>query len=350
MELLFDAHLDLALNALEWNRDLTRSLADIRAAESHLSDKPGRGSAMVCFEEMRRAGIGLCVATRIAGCARPAGPITSWESPAQAWAMTEGQRAWYELMEELGQLRLITSLEGLDQHLGSWSGAGSGDAAVNPIGVIASLEGADSLLTPASAERAWESGLRAIGPAHFGTGRYACGHDETGGLPAAGRELLRVMGELGFILDVTHLSEACFFEAMEIHEGAVWASHSNCRALSDHPRQFTDEQIRVLIERDGVIGGVLHAGMIRTDPDGVTLSDIGDHIDHICQLAGSSRHVGLGSDLDGGFGAEHAPGDIASIGDLHSLGPILERIGFSAEDKRGFFHDNFLRVVRRAWS
>ena len=98
--LIFDAHLDLSLNALEYNRDLRLPLADLRKVEAGLTDLQGRSQGTVCFPEMRKAGIGLCVATQIGGCMQPPGPVASWSSPAQAWAMTQGQLAWYRAMEE----------------------------------------------------------------------------------------------------------------------------------------------------------------------------------------------------------------------------------------------------------
>src|ERR687891_920649 len=112
--LIFDAHLDLSMNALEWNRDLTRPIEEIRAREQHLTDKPDRGRGTVCFPEMRRGGIGLCVATQIARYVAADNPLPGWKSPEQAWAMTQGQLAWYRAMEERGELLLIRNQNDLD--------------------------------------------------------------------------------------------------------------------------------------------------------------------------------------------------------------------------------------------
>ncbi|MEO8352920.1 MAG: peptidase M19, partial [Chthoniobacteraceae bacterium] len=101
--LIFDAHLDLAMNAIEWNRDLTKPLAEIRAKESHLHDKPDRGRSTVCLPEMRRGRVAICVATQLARLEHDAySPVFGWCSPEQAWAMTQGQLAWYRAMEEAG--------------------------------------------------------------------------------------------------------------------------------------------------------------------------------------------------------------------------------------------------------
>ncbi len=358
MNLIFDVHLDLSLNALECNRDLTLPIEKIRAYESGMSDLKGRGMNTVTLDEMRKGGIGLCVATQIGGCMKPRGPVACWESPGQAWGMTQGQRAYYEALCDLGEMCLITTLAQLEKHLSLWTDPIAAAAANAPIGYILSLEGADSIVTLDYLEKAYASGLRALGPAHYGRGRYALGHDQTGGLPVGGKELIRKMDELGIILDVTHLSDACFFEALEIYGGTIWASHSNCRALVDDPRQFSDEQIRLLIDRGAVLGAVFDGwmmvpGWIRgtstPESTGVTLSHIADHIDHICQLAGNTRHVGIGSDLDGGFGREQCPLDLDTIADLQSLDGILKSRGYNEEDVTAIFNGNFLRLIREAW-
>lgn len=353
--LIVDAHLDLSMNALEWNRDLSRPIAEIRAREAHLDDRPDRGNGVVSFEEMRRGGVGMCVATQIARYVRPPNPIPGWHSPEQAWAQTQAQLAWYREMERRGELRQITSLADLDRHLRSWSEA----PARAPIGYILSLEGADSLVTMAHLERAVASGLRAIGPAHYGPGTYAQGTDASGGIGAHGRELLHEMERHGLILDATHLCDESFWEALDAFRGPVWASHSNCRALVPHHRQFSDDQIRALVERGAVIGGVLDAWMLvpgwargvdTPASRGVRLEALLDHMDHICQLAGNARHVGIGSDLDGAFGREQTATDIQTIADLQRVPALLAARGYSPPDVEAIAHGNFLRFLREAWS
>ena len=353
--LLFDAHLDLSMNALEWNRDLTRPIAEIRAREHGRTDQPDRGRGTVCLPEMRRGGLGLCVATQIARHVKPVNPLPGWHSPEQAWAQTQGQLAWYRAMEEAGQMVPIKDLTGLNDHLQRWQNPPP-DAG---IGYILSLEGADSILTPAHLERAWAQGLRAIGPAHYGPGTYAQGTDASGGLGRRGRELLEEMERLGFILDVTHLCDESFWEALELFHGPLWASHSNCRALTPHHRQFSDEQIKALIERGAVIGAVLDAWMMvpgwvrrETTPEsaGLKLERIVDHMDHICQLAGNARHAGIGSDLDGGFGREQTPADLDTIADLARLPGMLAARGYAAADVERIAHGNFIRFLKTAWA
>src|SRR5256885_10389173 len=152
------------MNALEWNRDLTRPAAELRASEAGKTDKPDRANGTVSLPEMRRGGVGLCVATLIARVEHNAfSPVTGWRSPAQAWAQTQGQLAWYRAMEEAVEMVSITDADQLDRQLDVWRAAPPAGA---PIGYVLSLEGADSILTPAHLERAFAQGLRAVGPAH----------------------------------------------------------------------------------------------------------------------------------------------------------------------------------------
>ena len=257
--LIFDCHLDLSMNALEWNRDLTRSVQEIRRREQGQTDKKDRAKGTVSLPEMRRGQIGLCVATLIARYVEPGNPLPGWHSPEIAWAQTQGQLAWYRAMEDAGEMVQIVDAAGLDRQLAIWQANPPADA---PIGYILSLEGADSIRTPRHLELAYAQGLRALGPAHYGPGRYAQGTHATGGLAAGGVELLKEMQRLGIILDATHLCDDSFWQAMDVYQGPVWASHSNCRELVPHDRQFTDEQLKVLIERGAVIGGVLDAWMM----------------------------------------------------------------------------------------
>ena len=352
--LIIDAHLDLSMNALEWNRDLTRPIGEIRAREHTLTDKPDRGRGTVSFAEMRRGNVGLCVATLIARYVAPANPLNGWHSQEQAWAQTQGQLAWYRAMEERGELAAITDAAALERHLARWDA----DPAATPIGYVLSLEGADSILTPGHVERAYGQGLRAVGPAHYGPGVYAQGTNATGVMGPRGHELLREMERLGIILDATHLCDDSFRDALDHFRGPVWASHSNCRALVPHNRQFSDDQIRELIGRGAVIGAAFDAWMIvpgwvrgssLPERDGVTLERVIDHIDHICQIAGSARHCMIGSDLDGAFGREQCPSDVETIADLSKIPALLRKRGYSDEDVRGIMHENFVRFLRDAW-
>lgn len=351
---IVDAHLDLAMNAMEWNRDYRKPIQEIREREKGMTDKPDRGQGVVCFPELRRGNIGLVVATQIARYVAPDNKLPGWHSPEQAWSQTQGQLAWYRMMEEEGQLFQVKDLATLDHHLQQWDSENE----LIPLGYILSLEGADSIVTPRMLERAHHYGLRAVGPGHYGPGRYAQGTNATGGIGAAGRELLKEMEHLNLILDATHLCDDSFWEALDHFNGHVWASHNNCRKLVEHNRQFSDEMILELISRGAVIGGVMDAWMMvpgwerqKSTPKGMdcNLEKLIDHMDHICQLAGNALHVGIGSDLDGAFGKEQSPYDIETIADLQKIPLLLAKKGYSTTDIENVMHGNWLRFLRKAW-
>ncbi len=350
---MVDGHLDLSMNAMEWNRDLRSPLTKINQREQGKTDLPGRGNAMVSFEELRRGNIGLVFATQIARYVAPDNPLPGWHSPEQAWAHTQAQLAWYREMELHGELRQVTDKTSLEDHLAQWR-SGSTTA----IGYLLTLEGADSIVNLHHLERAFAYGLRALGPAHYGPGRYAQGTNATGGIGAIGRELLREMENLGIILDATHLCDDSFREVMDNYRGPVWASHHNCRSIVDHNRQFNDDQLRELIRRGAVIGGVMDAWMMVpgwqkgvSTPQGMNcgLERLIDHMDHICQLAGNANHIAIGSDLDGGFGKEQSPVDLETIADLQKIPSLLSKRGYQAQDIEKVTHGNWLSFLFRTW-
>lgn len=354
---IIDAHLDLSMNAMEWNRDLRLPVQAIRDREKGLSDKPDRGKGTVSLPELRKGNIGLVVATQIARYVAPGNPLPGWHSPWQAWAQTQGQLAWYKAMEEAGEMIMIKDAAGLEAHIALWQDH-SDTGRVKPIGYILSLEGADSIITPGHLEEAYAYGLRALGPAHYGPGRYANGTDATGGLQEEGKELLKTMERLNIILDATHLCDDAFWDAMHLFNGPVWASHNNCRALVDHNRQFSDEMIKTLIQKGAVIGGALDAWMMvpgwvrgQSTPEGTRchLEKLIDHMDHICQLAGNALHIGIGTDLDGAFGKEQCPYDLETIADLQKVPAMLSKRGYSAADIDNIMHGNWLRLLRKSW-
>ena len=353
---LIDAHLDLSMNAMEWNRDLRKPIDEIRNREKGMKDKPDRGNSTVCFPELRKGNIGIVVATQIARFVAPENPLPGWNSPEQAWAQTQAQLAWYRTMEEDGELVQLRTWNDVEKHVQLWE---SPSPDKKPIGYILSLEGADSIVTLNHLERAYAYGLRAVGPAHYGPGRYAQGTDATGAMGPKGKELLKEMERLNIILDATHLCDDSFWEAMDNFHGPVWASHNNCRALVDHNRQFSDEQIKELISRGAVIGGVLDAwimvpgwkrGVSDSKQLNCALEVVIDHMDHICQIAGNALHIGIGSDLDGAFGKEQSPYDIDTIADLQRIPELLKKRGYSDEDIRNVSHGNWLRFLKRAWN
>lgn len=353
---IIDAHLDLSMNALEWNRDLKRPVAEINRREEGLTDKPDRAKAVVSLPELRKGNIGLVVATQIGRYVAEGNNLPGWHSPEQAWAQTQGQLAWYQAMQDAGEMVQINNLQSLEDHLKLW--ADGSDAAAKPIGYILSLEGADSIVEVSYLEGAYNNGLRAIGPAHYGPGRYANGTDATGKMGAKGLELLKEMERLNIILDATHLCDDAFWQALDHFNGHMWASHNNCRALVNHNRQYSDEMIKALIDRGAVIGAALDAWMMvanwvrgQSTPRQMNcnLEVMVNHIDHICQIAGNALHVGMGTDLDGAFGREQCPYDIETIADMQKVPQLLKDRGYTETDIENMMHGNWLRFIRNAW-
>lgn len=381
--IIFDAHLDLAWNAIEWNRDLLQPVAEIRRYEREqgMTEK-ARGCNTVSFPELRRGKVALFIATLLARWLRPSGQLAyqRYRSMEAAYAAAYGQLAYYRALEAQGILTWIKDRRGLDAHVHAWLeresaergaqgaeqdvesgvalGAPRSALRAEPLGFILSMEGADPVLSPDQVEEWWRAGLRIIGPAHYGLSPYAHGTGTEGGLFLQGIPLLKTMEQLGMILDVTHLSDQSFDEALDHYGGPVLASHHNCRALVPNQRQLTDEQIKRLLSRGAVIGAALDTWMLypgwvrgetKSDEAGVTLEAMVDHIDRVCQLAGNARHAAIGSDLDGGFGREQSPSDLDTIADLQRVSELLRKRGYADEAVMGIMYGNWVRFFREAW-
>ena len=356
--IIFDAHLDLAWNALDWNRNLARPVAEIRRREQdRASLGKGQGYNTVSFPALRQGKVAVFIATLLARLYRPNAipAIERYSSMEAANAAAHGQLAYYRTLENQRILRWIKDWPSLDSHVHAWLK----DKDPNePLGFILSMEGADPVLSPVQVQEWWDAGLRIIGLTHYGISPYAHGTGTPGGLFPAGRELLKEMDRVGMILDVTHLSDESFEEALDAFHGHVLASHHNCRALVPDQRQLSDDQIRRLTGRGAVIGMALDAWMLypgwvrgKTRPDevGVKLESMIDHIDHICQIAGNSGHLGIGTDLDGGFGREQSPCDLDTIADLQQLPALLSKRGYDDAAVTGILYGNWLRFFQKAW-
>ncbi|MDB5353823.1 MAG: Membrane dipeptidase [Phycisphaerales bacterium] len=389
---IFDAHLDLAWSAVCFNRDLTLSVEEIRKREQGMTDEPARGGNTLTLPELRKAGVRVCVATLLAR----GGPDQKWQAAykrsdldyanqTHAYAAAHAQLAYYRVLEKQGHVRVLRTARELEEH---WHGEDDcklqiancklqiGGESVTPaapqfelcnlqfaicnptsppLGILLSMEGADPIVAPEQVQEWWDLGLRAVGPAHYGRGHYAYGTGVSGPLSDRGVELLREFERVGMILDVTHLCDQSMAQALDLFGGKILASHHNCRALVPGDRQLTDEQIKRLIQRGAVIGVALDAWMLypnwmrgQTKAEVMGLSAVADHIDHVCQIAGSTRHSAIGSDLDGGFGIEQTPRDLNTIADLQRLAGILGSRGYSEADIDLIFHGNWLRFFRDA--
>jgi membrane dipeptidase len=350
--LIIDAHLDLSWNALNWNRDLTLPIKDIRQSETGMN-QTARGTNTVSLPSMREGNVAVCLATILARANPKGRSILDFRNQEIASAMAQGQLAYYRILETQKELVQLRDWAQLDDFVQSWP---SDPRSTKPVGYILSMEGADPILDPKHLEFWWGEGLRTLGLAHYGVSAYAHGTASEGGLTQKGKELVRFMDELGMILDVTHLAEESFWGALKSFNGTVIASHNNCRRLVPGDRQFSDEQLRALIERDVVIGAafdnwMLHPGWVagQTPNSVVNLGHVIDHMDYICQLAGNSKNIGIGSDLDGGFGTEQSPHDLNTIADLQKIPELLRTRGYLETDIKAVMHGNWLRSFRKAW-
>jgi membrane dipeptidase len=223
------------------------------------------------------------------------------------------------------------------------------------VGLIVSMEGADCIGDPGELEVWWQRGVRIIGPAWSGN-QFCGGTREPGPLTAEGFALLERMADLGFGLDLTHMDEQAALQALDSYPGTFLASHSNAQALlkdSAGNRHLSDRVIDGILGRDGVIGVVpfnqfLKPGWRIGDPRReVQMERVVAQIDYYCQKAGDARHVGLGTDFDGGFGVQSVPVGIDSIADLSRLAPLLAERGYAPDDIAAVMGENWISLLKR---
>jgi len=353
--LTVDSHLDLAANAVYWDRDLVLEISEIRAREAGMTGK-GRGNNTVSLPEMRRGRVALASGTLLARTgSSPATGLPAHASATIAHGVAHGQLAYYRVLEEMGEVRIVRTRADLDAHWREWLRWDAAWTQEAPVpGLIISMEGADAVVTPDQIPAWWDGGLRILSMAHYQESAYAHGTGSDGGLKPPARELLASMRHVGMILDVTHLADESFWQALDLWDGPLMASHNNCRALIPGQRQFSDEQIEAVVQRGGVIGCALDAWMLypgwvrgETSPDVVSLEAYVDHIAHICELTGDTAHAAIGSDLDGGFGNEQTPRDLRSIADLQKVPDLLKERGFSEDDVAAVMHGNWVGFFGR---
>jgi membrane dipeptidase len=344
--LIFDAHLDIALNAIDWNRDYRQEVRDINTQEVQLGmTELGRGGATTSFPELNKAGVTIGIATVLARREIEVNHGFGYTTYEACYAVAMSHLAYYRAVERSGWMKPIRT----KGDLAAAVEPRLVDPYRGPFAYILSMECGDAVLDPDHIHEWFEQGLRAIGITHYGTNRYGGGTRSEVGLTAEALPLLKNIQQLGMALDMTHLSDRAFWQVTEVYGGRVLASHQAARRFCDWQRQFSDAQLRWVIDRDGVIGMpfdaiMLQPGWVRgVTKAEVTMERVVDNVDHICQLAGNTRHVGIGSDLDGGYGNEQTPADVKTITALAALPELLTRRGYSSEDVRGILHGNFIR-------
>ena len=354
--LFLDSHLDLSFSALQINRDLTQPAATVRVHDA-INTIESFGSCTVTLPELRKGKIGLVCGTVMSRLdANDKWTRTGMYTQAQCHGVGRGHLAYYQALERAGYIRFIKTVADLDNTIDAWQDPAP-DA---PIGLILSMESADPILGPEQVDEWYALGLRMVSISHYGTSTYSHGTGTEGGLLPPAKPLLDALREAGIIVDITHLTDQAHWELLDIYDGPIAASHHNCRALTPGQRQLTDEMIRSIAARDGVIGTAFVAGML--DPTRkrqlpayeqqtqATLETVADHIDYICQLLGTSLHCGIGTDLDGGFGTEQAPRDLNTIADLQKLVSIFAARGYDDNAIQGICAENWINLFRRVWS
>ena len=363
--LIIDGDYPMTYGALDLNRELTRPIDEVRKAQpidghdesSILSLGGSDAGTMASLPEMRRAGIAAALVKICRRIYRPGSPMPGFRSGEQAYAAAQADLAYYRILESLGHARILQTGEDLRNHMLEWSSAG--ERSELPVGMFLGLEGGDPILWPEQIHSWWNAGVRVVSLSHYGISTYCHGTSTgtSGGLFQPAKELLGQMESLGMILDVTHASDQSIIESLELFSGPVIASHHNCRALVPGERQLPDSLVQEVIRRDGVIGVSMDTWMLyrpgvdwtrvpekRRDlfpRSAITLDDLADHIDHVCQLAGDSRHVGIGGDTDGQGGSEGAPAEIDTVADYQKLAEVLIKRGYNSSDVANIMYGNW---------
>jgi len=343
--LIVDAHEDIAFNSVVLGRDFMLSAHETRKRER--SQLTPWGIATVGFPEMQEANVRVAFASIwAAACHNPTGIQVKpcYETPEEAYEQGQRQLSYYKKLTSNPDISLVLTKGALED-------ATEGDYHLS---LLISMEGADPIISPKHLREWVEGGVRVIGLAH-GKTRYSGGTGHPGPLTDQGRELLSAIEHEPVILDTSHMAEDSFFQALNLFEGPVIATHSNCRALIPTDRHLSDEMIRAIVKRDGVIGIVIYNKFLSGDWDKtgrvkqhVTLTHFIKQVQHIRDVADKTSNIGVGSDLDGGFGSESTPAEIDTIADLPKIADALLEAGFSEKEVKGIMGDNWLRFLKNA--
>jgi len=339
-----------------YGRDYTRSAAETRRLEKGTPVPEHNGESLIGWADYQRGRVAIVFSTLYAAPLRTR--LGDWDrifysDYEEAHRLYLGQlRLYHQLADSRpDHFRLVLNTEDLHRHMQEWQSSEEN----HPVGLVPLMEGADGIRSIDELDEWYSLGLRLIGLAWAGT-RYSGGTREPGPLSEEGRRLLEAMADYNFTLDLSHMDEQSVLEALDLYEGPIVASHANCLALLPNfptNRHLSDRVIRGVIEREGTIGIVplnsyLRPGWSRAKGDpraAVPLEMVAAHMDHVCQLAGDARHVGIGSDFDGGFGVQSVPPEIDTIADLQKLAPLLIGRGYSGSEAADVLGGNWLRFL-----
>ena len=354
--LIVDAHEDLAWNMLTFSRDYTLPAAETRQCEQGGLAPQHNGDTLLGWPDYQSGRVAVVFSTLFnAPQHRRLGDwdVMSYSTFDEAHALYRAQLEAYHRLagDHPDMFRLVHTRRDLQAVLDHWKRT---DTDEHPVGLIVLMENAEGVRQPGELEEWWAGGVRIIGPAWTGT-RYCGGTREPGPLTPDGCALLKRMAELGFVLDLSHMDAQAALQALDSYPRQVIASHGNALALlpgSDSNRHLTNEVLRGLIKRDGVIGVVPNNGFLLVDwrsrggREAVSIDLLVAQIDYICQLAGDAHHVGLGSDFDGGFGLQSVPVELDTIADLQILAPRLAQKGYTEVDIAAILGENWLSMLQ----
>lgn len=358
MPLIVDAHADIAYNMLEFERNYLRTVAETRKLEANSHIVQTMGDTVISWQEYQRGQVAIIFSTLFAPPIR----FRTYQNEKYAYKNFNEAHKHYKTQLDVYQrmtdtmpdkFRIIASKSDLNLLLDHWNSP----VPEHPVGMVVLMEGAEGIRELSELEDWYQRGVRLIGPAWVGT-RYCGGWKEPGPLTDDGRKLLSAMADFNFVLDLSHMDERAAVEALDIYEGSIVGTHANCASLMPNAntnRHFTDRIIEGIIEHDGVIGIVpfntyLKVGWSRDkghSRDEVPLQIVANHIDHICQIAGNSKHVGIGSDFDGGFGLQSIPPEIDTVADLQKLAPLLSQRGYNQTDIENILGNNWITRLKR---
>jgi len=355
--IIVDGHLDIGFNHFGVGRDPRESAHATREREGDLAKQPFRGSCMTGLPEMRASRTAVVFPTIFLARRRDELPMdhpepVTYETPEQARVCGERQLEYYRHLsnDPKSGFRLVGTRSDLDAVVAAWEESPAGNASPPDVGFVPLMEGADPIESPEDAAGWFERGVRIVGLSWRGT-RYAGGTGEPGPLTTEGRQLVRELDTAGLILDLSHAAEESFHEAMDLYERPAIASHSNARAICPGDRQLSDSMIRRITERGGVIGAVpfnamLMEGWRDRGAERVPLDRFAAAIHHVTQVAGTHTAAAIGSDFDGGFGAESTPEGLDTIADLPRVAEALADRGFADDQVHDILGGNWIRFLR----
>jgi membrane dipeptidase len=326
---IVDAHLDIAYNAV-MGRDPTRPARE--------QIELPFGIASVGLPDLRAGNVGLICATIFA---QPYSERTPWgyQDAHAAHQQALRQIEWYRRQTDTGRMRPVLAAATLKEP--------AGPAAQS---FVLLMEGADPIRSLDDVKLFFDAGVRIVGLAWKRT-RYAGGTAAPGPLTPDGRKLVGELDRFGIIHDASHLADESFWNLLDATSDSVIASHSNCRAIVPGDRHLTDDMIRAIAQRGGVIGiNFYDKFLLPPDEYGkrrATLGDIVRHARHICELTGSAQHVGIGTDMDGGLGRDQIPVEIQTSADLPRVADALSSAGFNDRDVNGIMGQNWLEFFGR---